>query len=644
MDYEWLDWPAYEASYPQPSPRDYQALVAENPWLRLTFLPGLGGRLYRVTVKATGDDVFYHNPVIKPTHWGPEEQGWWLAAGGMEWCFPVDEHGYHWGTPWEYALSTTSQGITVTLSDTTASSRVRARITVHLPADRASFQVTPRLENPGSVPRVVKFWHNAMLAPGGSNTVGPELRFAVPIDQVTVHSRGDSYLPGDGEPMDWPEHGGTDFSRLGNWNRWLGFFARPQAAQDWVGVYDEESRRGIARVFPHQVALGAKAFAFGWEDPLDWHLWTDDGSTYVELHGGPSPTFWDGFVLSPGQALEWTETWLPLHDLPALSLSASDMALGLRAEAGDVSLGVQVSGERKDTSLRLWRGSDCGLLWREDGLDLAAGEAWTHTVRDIGLGTGEVVLAVLHEGRLLAATGDISCPPPTSEIDAIDSIQPTTDFTVTWSATDPAGLLAGYDVQVRDGDTGAAWSGWLTNTTATSASFDGVEGHTYCFRSRARDALSRLEAWPTGEWQDAFTTVLSEPGPVLVTSSKQAQPLVVHPGDSVEFQIHLNNSGDFGTSVVVSDPLPAGMLLLGVPYSNHLPDPLLVEDTILWSGALAAGQSGVVIGFRARVPDLPPGGALSNEVWIHDGRNPALRRQVTIRRWAAVHLPLILKR
>jgi hypothetical protein len=409
IDYPWLDWTAYEASGPAPAPRDYVALVVENFWLRLVFLPDLGGRLYGVTIKATGEQLLYQNEVIKPTHWGPPEQGWWLAAGGIEWCLPVEEHGYEWGLPWDYAVETAPDGdITVTLWDAAAEDRVRARITVFLPADAAAFQITPRLENPTAAPLAFEFWHNAMLAPGAANTVGPELHFVVPIDQVTVHSRGDPYLPEDGQAMDWPVYAGVDYSRLGNWNRWLGFFARPQAREGWAGVYDTAARRGVVRVFPQQVAVGVKGFAFGWADPIDWRLWTDDGSMYVELHSGPSPTFWDTITLPPGGTLEWTETWLPLQGLPALSLGTEDAVLGLAASGADLEVGVLMAQQRL-VELRLWRKADCALLWEETGLSLAPGEAYTHWLAGSGLGPEDVVLAVFDGSQVLAAKGGRPC-------------------------------------------------------------------------------------------------------------------------------------------------------------------------------------------------------------------------------------------
>lgn len=410
MDYPWLNWAGYGSNdQHHPSPQDYTIIVMENPWLRLTFLPDLGGRLYGVTIKATGEELFYQNPVIKPTHWGPSEQGWWLAAGGIEWCLPVEEHGYEWGVPWLSTVSTSPDGATITLRDTSASDRIRAQIMVELPANEADFRITPRLENPTGTPISFKFWENAILAPGAANTVGPELRFVVPIAQVTIHSRGDGYLPGPQSAMAWPVYNGTDYSRLGNWNQWLGFFARPQSAQDWAGVYDQAALRGAARIFPHQVAVGVKGFGFGWTDPIPWTTWTDDGSTYVELHGGPSPTFWDSVTLEPGQTLQWTETWLPVHNLPVLSAAKSGVALGVRAEGDDLHLGVLVGGQHDSLDVRLWRKSDCTLLWGEDGLSMSPGETYVHIATGVGLDEGSVVLGAVQDEQLLAATGLLTC-------------------------------------------------------------------------------------------------------------------------------------------------------------------------------------------------------------------------------------------
>ena len=84
ISYPVLDRAAYNDSGPVPSNATYDTLIVENEYLALTFLPDLGGRLYEIIYKPTGHRETYRNPVLKPSPWGPPEQGWWLAAGGIE--------------------------------------------------------------------------------------------------------------------------------------------------------------------------------------------------------------------------------------------------------------------------------------------------------------------------------------------------------------------------------------------------------------------------------------------------------------------------------------------------------------------------------------------------------------------------------
>jgi len=84
--YYGLDWDRYEGDPITAQP--YTLLALENDYMRVTLLPELGGRVYQMIYKPTGHNELYQNPVIKPTRWGPAEQGWWLAAGGIEWGLP----------------------------------------------------------------------------------------------------------------------------------------------------------------------------------------------------------------------------------------------------------------------------------------------------------------------------------------------------------------------------------------------------------------------------------------------------------------------------------------------------------------------------------------------------------------------------
>jgi hypothetical protein len=360
--YQVLDWQAYEASNPVPQTVSYRAVILENDYLALTFLPEVGGRLYEVLYKVTGHRETYRNPVLKPSPWGPEEQGWWLAAGGIEWCLPVEEHGYEWGVPWQLRTSRDDRGASVILRNTEAGDRVRAEIVVRLEANSSSFTIRPRLENPTNSVQAVKYWTNAMLAPGQPNAPSAELRFVLPqaVQSVTVHSRGDDFLPNYGERLSWPVHQGIDLSRLGNWNRWLGFFEDP-AAGGFMAVYDLAYDEGMVRVFP-DAASGAKVFAFGWNDPIAAGNWTDDASAYVEIHGGPAPTFDDSVSIPAGGTLEWSETWYPVSALGGLRYANAQAALNLSVGGGQIHVAAAAT--------RPWSGQAILLLdgqerWRQ---------------------------------------------------------------------------------------------------------------------------------------------------------------------------------------------------------------------------------------------------------------------------------------
>ncbi|MEZ4617714.1 MAG: DUF5107 domain-containing protein [Caldilineaceae bacterium] len=100
--YKRFDVERFRAEAPTPEPRIYRLLVLENAYLKVLIMPELGGRIWRVIHKPSGAPIFYQNDVVKPTHWGTDQQLGWLALGGIEWGLPVSEHGYDWGVLWGY--------------------------------------------------------------------------------------------------------------------------------------------------------------------------------------------------------------------------------------------------------------------------------------------------------------------------------------------------------------------------------------------------------------------------------------------------------------------------------------------------------------------------------------------------------------
>ena len=655
ITYTVLNWDAYNDSDPTPIPHDYELLVLENDYLQVTLMPELGGRIYQMIFKPTGHNELYQNPVIKPNEWGPPEQGWWLAVGGIEWCLPVEEHGYEWGEPWAYSpplshplggMKGGTSGVTVTLQDTTASDRIRATLTLHLPAGRGYLAVTPRIENPTAGDLDYKFWLNAALTPGAANTAGPDLHFVFNADQVTVHSKGDGYLPGEGQPMDWPVHDGHDYSRLGNWNRWLGFFEQPQAAADFIGAYDTGANEGLARVFPSGVARGSKGFGFGWSDPIPSNTWTDDGSTYVELHGGVAPTFWDTATIAAGQSLEWTEYWYPVGDIGQLSAATAEAALGVHESDGHFYVGVHSTAPRAagTSTLYVWDRDDCTELARWELPAIGPGEPFTASVPTGGGALDGVAFVYLDsEGNLLAAVNPQDCLPPTSSVEPLSPWVETPDFTVNWTGQDTWSGIGAYDVQGRDGYEGT-WADWLTDTTAISDTFTGIHGHTYFFRARARDQVGNEEPFGDEEWGQTFTTVLTEPAPVLVTSRKSATPGLFHPDQTVAYTVVISNTGNRAASAALTDTLPAEMVVLtGTLAATSGPTPTYAGGQIHWSGTVTPGDEVRVTYTLSPTAATPLGVPLTNTAEIAGSILGPFTRREAVMQTRILWLPFVAR-
>jgi uncharacterized repeat protein (TIGR01451 family) len=621
--------------------RTFTLLVLSNDYLTVTLLPELGGRVYEMIFKPTGHNELYRNPVLKPAPWGPLEQGWWLAAGGLEWGFPTDEHGYEWGVPWHYHITTSSAGVTVTLQDSYAITRPTVSVAVFLPSERAALVVQPQLTN-STFERVgVKYWTNAMLAPGAANRPSADLRFLFPGDQVTVHSRGDPHLPPEGELMDWPVHNGLDYGRLGNWNRWLGFFEAPQAHGSFTGVYDPVANEGVLRVYPAALATGSKGFAFGWKDPVPSDRWTDDGSGYVEVHGGLMPTFWDTATLSPGQVISWTEVWYPVNGLGGVSAASDKAALHLEGVDDTLALGLYTPVVHDDVQVFLWD-VDCRSLghWRLPQIGPAY--PFSTTLPAPESKTGELSLVALSADEvLLGSVNPTDCLPPLATVDPLPFYVTIPTFTVSWHGEDIWSGVASYDVQFRVGYEGD-WLDWLTGTTAISATFSGTPSQTVFFRARARDQAGNVGALDSEEWGQTFTTILLAPAPVLVTSRKLVTPVAPTLLQPVTYTLVLSNTGNLtATTLVVTDHLPM-TLMPGTGLPESLKTSKIRSHVFTWSGALPPGRELVLAYSVGATSATPVGVPLTNSVWIMaDGIEP-FRRQAPVTFRQPLFLPMVI--
>ena len=367
-----------DAIYPYPrldtalvapaQPRVYKALVMENDYVAVTILPELGGRIYRWVDKISGRRLLYENPVIKPTQWG--YRGWWLAAGGIEWAFPVEEHGLNEWRPWAYSILKTGSEASITVSDTEDRTGMEVGVTISLDSASPVLVLQPWAKNTTTAAHDYQYWINAMLAFNG-NKVSKNTEFIIPAAQVQVHSTGDERLPGEWQWMSWPEYNGINLSLYGAWQGWLGFFA-PNLAAGFTAVYDRDVQQGVVRIITPGWPAGTKIFGPG---TLPAWLWTDDDSNYVEFWSGATATFADYATLQPGQTVGWTESWYPVHDLGSISTANVAGALYLAAGGENLTIGAAViKGEAR--TLILWQNQSPVQTWE---LALGPGQTFNTT-------------------------------------------------------------------------------------------------------------------------------------------------------------------------------------------------------------------------------------------------------------------------
>jgi hypothetical protein len=148
---------------------------------------------------------------------------------------------------------------------------------------------------------------------------------------------------------------GRDLSRYHNWEDWLGFFV-PDPGEDFVGAYNHDTELGVARVFSSRDVPGVKLFAWGQQSPFAYE-YTDDGSQYFEMWGGPNRTFWpeDDINLEPGGSKSWMEYWYPFRRIGGLDYANRELALSLRLHEDSLDLGVATTSSQEVTVLLSWR-------------------------------------------------------------------------------------------------------------------------------------------------------------------------------------------------------------------------------------------------------------------------------------------------
>jgi tetratricopeptide (TPR) repeat protein len=315
--------------------REWTVVELDNPWIRITVLPEIGGKIWSAVEKSTGRSFLYGNSVVKFRDIAM--RGPW-TSGGIEANYGVIGHAPNCATPVDYLTRQNPDGsASVVIGVLDLLTRTSWRLEVTVPPDKAYFATTSLWHNATPLEQPYYSWMNAGIKAAGN------LQFVYP---------GTHFIGHRGEPSPWPIDPKT--------GRDLSFYERNDFGlsksyhvlgrlTDFFGAFWHDDDFGMGRFSPRDEKLGKKIWIWGLSrQGMIWEkLLTDTDGQYVEVQSGRSfnqadegstrtPFKHRGFL--PYGTDTWTEYWFPVKGTKGLVAASPLGGLNVRPHDGGVDV------------------------------------------------------------------------------------------------------------------------------------------------------------------------------------------------------------------------------------------------------------------------------------------------------------------
>jgi hypothetical protein len=273
----------------------FPALTLENDHVRATVLPSLGGRLYSLVHKATGEELLYRNPVFQPANLALRNA--WFS-GGVEWN--VGSTGHWTGTcaPMHAARADGPDGTPILrLWELERTRNLVTQLDFWLPDDSEFLYVGVRLQNPSDADVPAYWWSNIAVPQS------PDRRVLVPADQAWRFGYGSrlDLIDVDGE-LTYP----TRHPRA------VDYFFEPLTGQrSWIASVDGRGA-GLVQASTERL-IGRKLFVWGQgAGGRRWQEWLSPGQAgegYAEIQAGLARTQMEHLRLPAATSWSWLEAY-----------------------------------------------------------------------------------------------------------------------------------------------------------------------------------------------------------------------------------------------------------------------------------------------------------------------------------------------
>ncbi len=372
-------YPVIDKIYDEKKDKEYSAVFLENDYLKIMFLPALGGRIQRAYDKTNKYDFVYYNEVIKPALVGL--LGPWVS-GGIEFNWP-QHHRPTTFLPVDYTFEVHADGSKcLKISEVDQMYGTKGMTVFTLYPDCSYLEVKGQLYNRTDFPQTFLWWANPAVAVNDYT----QSIFPPDVHAVMDHGKRDvSKFPiATGIYYKHDYSHGVDISRYKNLVVPTSYMAY-HSDYDFVGGYDYQIDAGIMHVADHHIAPGKKQWTWGCGDfgkAWDRNL-TDENGPYIELMTGVYTDNQPDFTwLSPYEEKTFTQYFLPYKKVSDIKNATKELLLNFKQKNDFAYLGLYASVRMDNLFIEV---SSAEKILYSQGISIAVAEVFEVDIPLLGV-------------------------------------------------------------------------------------------------------------------------------------------------------------------------------------------------------------------------------------------------------------------
>ena len=297
-------------------PRAWKAAVLENDYLKATFLPELGGRLWSLIDKTTKRELLHRNPVFQPCNLALRNA--WIS-GGVEWNIGIIGHSpFTVDKMFSESLELEDGTPVLRLFQYERVRRLVFKIEAMLPKNSQYLFIRVKIDNATDADTAVYWWSNIAV------DEREDVRVLVPSDKSYRWGYGGNlskvnipYMTVEANKL----RGGAGRTGTLNWDMSYTtqlpqamdfFFDIPKGDRPWISAVGADGY-GLVQTSTDNLQ-GRKLFVWGMSPGgRNWQAFlSKPGYAYIELQAGLARTQLEHLPMKGNDSISWMEAYGPV--------------------------------------------------------------------------------------------------------------------------------------------------------------------------------------------------------------------------------------------------------------------------------------------------------------------------------------------